>query len=195
MFSSLESSPERGPLSYSQSSLTIFNSYSRAVTFNVFAQRRSSAPSVNVFNAPNQMVLPSQVLALTTSKVRCILAIGYTLSDELRSIALETDCTNAGYPVSGVSTGGSTSGSTTGSGLSGTGLGSGTSATATAAAATATGGLGLGGTTTAAGSAPTTTSSSGSGSGITFGKSSATGLTAQLGVVAAAVAGVIILAA
>jgi len=163
------------------------------VTSNVFARRQSLTPLVHVFNAPNHKALTSQVLALTTSKVRCIFVAGYTLSDELRSIALETDCTDAGYPVSGVSTGGGSSGATTGSGLSGTGLGSGASSTAAAGIATAGGLGGLGGTTTAAAGGSTATSS---GSGITFGgKSSATGLTAQLGAVAAAVAGVIILAA
>ncbi|KAF8720171.1 hypothetical protein AX14_011231 [Amanita brunnescens Koide BX004] len=101
-------------------------------------------------------------------------------------LEVENDCAMAGHPVSGGSSGSS-------DGLFGTSLGSGASATDFASTATGLGGLGG---TAAGGAGPTATSigkGSGSGSGISFGGSSAMGLTAQIGAVAAAVVSVVIL--
>lgn len=137
-------------------------------------------------NVPKYLENPLQALAQTTSNVRCTKLLQNEYSDQLLMLALQNLCIAAGHPISGL--GGST-GSLTGSsssasnGLSGTGTGS-------VASTTNSGSTTLSGTGTALGGSATATTTTGTGNG---GKSSATGLTAQLGTIVVAV--VLILAA
>ncbi|KAF8341001.1 hypothetical protein F5887DRAFT_919257 [Amanita rubescens] len=131
-----------------------------------------------------QCICTASVISAIGQCVQCAESQGITIPGVGPNYVqtLETDCTDAGYPVSGVSTGGSGSWFNNRIWPLRNWLGKWSK-------------FDCWDRNRHGRPCGSTATSSGSGSGITFGKSSATGLTAQLGAVAAAVAGVIILAA